>query len=171
MQMATMCPTAPQMSCSMASPCRRKTITTSPTACVGAGRLALRPLRSVVSGRNRHRPARPPESACRSAAASGAIIRSSKVFEALSHGTTNPWGHDWDEHGELFFVNTVNGHLWHMIPGAHFTRSHTIDPNPYVYELIDQHADHWHFDTGKGWTASRDGAANGLGGGHAHGAR
>ena len=56
----------------------------------------------------------------------------SQVFEALSHGTTNPWGHDWDAHGELFFVNTVNGHLWHMIPGAHFTRSHTLDPHPHV---------------------------------------
>ena len=38
----------------------------------------------------------------------------------------------------MFFVNTVNGHLWHMIPGAHYTRPHTMDPNPHVYELIDQ---------------------------------
>jgi putative membrane-bound dehydrogenase-like protein len=91
-----------------------------------------------------------------------------KVFEALSSGTTNPWGHDWDENGELFFVNTVNGHLWHGITGAHFTRPHTLDANPHAYGLIDQHADHYHFDTGKGWQASRDGAANDLGGGHAH---
>ena len=53
-----------------------------------------------------------------------------KRFEVLSHGTTNPWGHDWNALGELFFINTVNGHLWHMIPGAHFVRPHTIDPNP-----------------------------------------
>jgi putative membrane-bound dehydrogenase-like protein len=91
-----------------------------------------------------------------------------KVFEALTSGTTNPWGHDWDENGELFFVNTVNGHLWHGITGAHFTRPHTLDPNGHVYGLIDQHADHYHFDTGKGWQASRNGAANDLGGGHAH---
>lgn len=52
------------------------------------------------------------------------------IFEALTHGTTNPWGHDWDEFGELFFVNTVNGHLWHAFPGAHFTRPHTLDPMP-----------------------------------------
>lgn len=91
-----------------------------------------------------------------------------KTVEALCHGTTNPWGHDWDEHGEGFFINTVNGHLWHLIPGAHFMRPHTLDPNPHSYALIDQHADHWHFDTGKGWAASRDGAANDLGGGHAH---
>src|SRR5438552_4816214 len=91
-----------------------------------------------------------------------------KVVEVLSSGTTNPWGHDWNEHGELFFINTVNGHLWHDFAGAHFVRPHTIDPNPRAYELIDQHADHWHFDTANGWQKSRDGAANDLGGGHAH---
>ena len=91
-----------------------------------------------------------------------------KVVEVLSAGTTNPWGHDWDQHGELFFVNTVNGHLWHGITGAHYERPHTLDPNPAVYALIDHHADHWHFDTGQGWKASRDGVANNLGGGHAH---
>ncbi|NBV20795.1 MAG: hypothetical protein EBS05_02205 [Proteobacteria bacterium] len=91
-----------------------------------------------------------------------------KVFEALSSGTTNPWGHDWDDHGELFFINTVNGHLWHGITGAHYVRPHTIDPNPRTYALIDQHADHWHFDTASDWTKSRDGAADAFGGGHAH---
>ena len=91
-----------------------------------------------------------------------------KIVEVLTHGTTNPWGHDWDEHGEGFFINTVNGHLWHLIPGAHLMRPHTLDPNPHSYALIDQHADHWHFDTGKGWAASRDGSADELGGGHAH---
>jgi len=91
-----------------------------------------------------------------------------KVVEALSSGTTNPWGHDWNENGELFFINTVNGHLWHHFAGAHFVRPHTIDPNPRAYALIDQHADHWHFDTANGWQKSRDGMANDLGGGHAH---
>jgi putative membrane-bound dehydrogenase-like protein len=91
-----------------------------------------------------------------------------KVFEALSAGTTNPWGHDWDEHGELFFINTVNGQLWHGIAGAHYVRPHTIDPNPRAYANIDQHADHWHFDTTQDWTKSRRGVANALGGGHAH---
>ena len=40
-----------------------------------------------------------------------------KRFEVLAHGTTNPWGHDWNALGEAFFINTVNGHLWHVIPG------------------------------------------------------
>lgn len=91
-----------------------------------------------------------------------------KHFEVLCHGTTNPWGHDWNEFGDGFFINTVNGHLWHLIPGAHFDRPFTLDPNPHVYELIDMHADHWHFDTTGKWNESRDGAANDFGGGHAH---
>ncbi len=91
-----------------------------------------------------------------------------KTVEVLTTGTTNPWGHDWNDLGELFFVNTVNGHLWQMIPGAHFTRPFTLDPNQRTYRLIDFHADHWHFDTGESWTKSRDGAANEFGGGHSH---
>ncbi len=91
-----------------------------------------------------------------------------KVVEALSCGTTNPWGHDWNEHGELFFINTVNGHLWHDFAGAHFVRPHTIDPNPRAYALIDQHADHWHFNTAEGWSKSRADKADAYGGGHAH---
>ncbi len=89
-------------------------------------------------------------------------------YEVLTTGTTNPWGHDWNEVGEMFFVNTVNGHLWQMIPGVHFTRPFTLDPNPRTYELIDFHADHWHFDTTGAWHESRDGVANSFGGGHAH---
>ena len=89
-------------------------------------------------------------------------------FEVVCHGTTNPWGHDWNAFGDGFFINTVNGHLWQIIPGAHHPRNATLDPNPQAYELIDMHADHWHFDTGGGWQKSRDGVANDLGGGHAH---
>lgn len=93
-----------------------------------------------------------------------------KRVEALTHGTTNPWGHDWNEFGEAFFVNTVNGHLWHAVAGSHFVRPHTIDPNPRAYLLIDQHADHWHWDHSKDWTDSRKvtGEHDLRGGGHAH---
>lgn len=89
-------------------------------------------------------------------------------FEVLCHGTTNPWGHDWNSFGDGFFINTVTGHLWQMIPGARYPRHGTLDPNPHVYEPIEMHADHWHFDTRGGWQKSRDGAADDLGGGHAH---
>ncbi len=93
-----------------------------------------------------------------------------KRFEMLAHGTTNPWGHDWNALGEAFFINTVNGHLWHLIPGAHFTRPHTIEPNPRAYALIDQHADHYHWDNSRPLTyGSKVGPEDArLGGGHAH---
>lgn len=88
--------------------------------------------------------------------------------EVVCHGTTNPWGHDWDKHGELFFTNTVIGHLWHALPGAHFKESFGESMNPDVYQRIDMVADHYHFDTRGTWSESRDGKANDLGGGHAH---
>lgn len=93
-----------------------------------------------------------------------------KIYEPVAHGTTNPWGMDWDKNGEGFFINTVIGHFWHLIPGAHYKRMHGEDPYPYVYGQIEQHADHYHWDTGKKWSDTRDGAGltDTLGGGHAH---
>ena len=89
-----------------------------------------------------------------------------RLVEVLTHGTTNPWGHDWDANGEMFFINTVTGHLWHLIHGAHLVDSNT--PNPLIYEKLDTIADHYHYDRGGKWSDSRDGKANHLGGGHAH---
>ncbi len=92
------------------------------------------------------------------------------TFEIVCHGTTNPWGMDYNDFGEMFFTNNVIGHLWHVIPGAHYKRMHGEDFNPHLYELIDQHADHYHWDTGQNWTDSRDavGPHGELGGGHSH---
>lgn len=91
-----------------------------------------------------------------------------KVFEVVCHGTTNPWGLDYNEHGQFFMTNNVIGHLWHIVPGAHYHRMYGEDFNPYVYGLIDQTADHYHWDKKGTWSASRDGVANDLGGGHSH---
>lgn len=91
-----------------------------------------------------------------------------QVVETLVAGTTNPWGHDFNAVGDGFFINTVNGHFWNLIHGAHYTRPFTLDPNRQTFQLIDTHADHWHFDTGGAWHESRDGVANEYGGGHAH---
>ena len=89
-----------------------------------------------------------------------------EIVEVLTHGTTNPWGHDWDANGEMFFINTVTGHLWHLIHGAHLMDSSTL--NPLVYEKLDTIADHYHYDRSGKWSDSRDGKANSFGGGHAH---
>jgi putative membrane-bound dehydrogenase-like protein len=93
-----------------------------------------------------------------------------RIFEPYCHGTTNPWGSDWTKDHELLFINTVIGHAWQGIHGAHFKRMHGQDPYPFVYELIDQHADHYHWDTGKKWNDANGGrgGAEVFGGGHAH---
>jgi putative membrane-bound dehydrogenase-like protein len=96
-----------------------------------------------------------------------------KVFETVAHGGTNSWGHDWNADGELFMINTVIGHLWHVIPGAYYRRMFGTHLNPHVYEVIEQTADHFHWDTGaENWSDIRKlgvtGKTDSLGGGHAH---
>lgn len=94
-----------------------------------------------------------------------------RAVEEVCTGTTNPWGHDWDEHGELFFINTVIGHLWYAMPGAHYRRMFGADRNPYVYQLIEQTADHFHWDTTEAWNEAKKGVSQSTdqaGGGHAH---
>lgn len=95
-----------------------------------------------------------------------------KVFETVAHGGTNSWGHDWNADGELFMINTVIGHLWHVIPGAYYRRMFGTHLNPNVYEVIEQTADHFHWDTGaEKWSDIRSGISSRtleLGGGHAH---
>ncbi|HET6324891.1 MAG TPA: PVC-type heme-binding CxxCH protein, partial [Planctomycetaceae bacterium] len=95
-----------------------------------------------------------------------------KIFEVVCRGTTNPWGMDWNEQGELFFINTVIGHLWHAVPGAHFQRMYGEDDNPHVYQLLGQTADHFHWDTAEHWSDIRkigvSPTTDQAGGGHAH---
>ncbi|HUG69696.1 MAG TPA: PVC-type heme-binding CxxCH protein [Pirellulaceae bacterium] len=93
-------------------------------------------------------------------------------FEIVCSGTTNPWGMDWDDHGQMFFINTVIGHLWHVIPGAYYQRMFGEHFDSHVYQLLPQTADHYHWDTSEAWhdikklgvTPTTDEA----GGGHAH---
>ncbi len=91
-----------------------------------------------------------------------------QVVEVVCYGTTNPWGLDFNADGQFFMTNNVQGHLWHVMPGAHFKRMYGQDFNPHLYELMDMTADHYHWDTNRKWNESRDGVANDLGGGHSH---
>lgn len=95
-----------------------------------------------------------------------------KIFEAVCHGTTNPWGFDWNAEGELFFINTVIGHLFHGVQGAHLQRMFGEDFNPYLYELIGPTSDHFHWDTAELWHDIRKlgvtPTTDQAGGGHAH---
>jgi len=91
-----------------------------------------------------------------------------KIFEAVAHGTTNPFGLDYDEYGELFITNCVIKHLFHVIPGAHHDRMYGQDINPHSYALMSSVADYIHW-AGGDWTTSRSGKEHSdAGGGHAH---
>jgi putative membrane-bound dehydrogenase-like protein len=91
------------------------------------------------------------------------------TFEVFAWGTTNPWGLDFDDDGELFITNCVIKHLFHVPQGAHFVRMYGQDLNPHTYGLMESCADHIHW-AGGDWTTSRGGmGAHGeSGGGHAH---
>ncbi len=96
-----------------------------------------------------------------------------KKFEVVAEGGTNPWGFDYDEHGEMFMINTVIGHLFHIVPGARFRRMYGSHFNPHTYQVIEQTADHIHWDLGEPHTAAsrKEGLSSGTdaaGGGHAH---
>ncbi len=109
-------------------------------------------------------------------AVNGAIWRyhpTRDIFEVVCQGTTNPWGLDWDKHGQAFFINTVIGHLWHVVPGAHYQRMYGQDPGAAnFYDLIPQTADHYHWDTREVWSDIRTlgvtATTDRSGGGHAH---
>ena len=96
-----------------------------------------------------------------------------KIFEVVATGTTNPFGLDWDRHGEMFITNCVIDHLWHFVPGGRYQRMYGDDPHRYTYELMGPASDHKHWGGGD-WTSSRanDGTVEQIhsvaGGGHAH---
>lgn len=90
------------------------------------------------------------------------------TFEVVAHGTTNPWGLDWNDHGQAFFTNCVIAHLWHLIPGARYQRMFGQDFNEHAYELMPAASKFFHW-SGKDWTKARGGKEHdSLGGGHAH---
>ncbi len=91
------------------------------------------------------------------------------VFEAVAYGTTNPWGIDFDEFGQIFITNCVIAHLWHAIPGGHMVRMYGQDLNPHTYGLLQSCSDHLHWAGGH-WTESRGNKPEHsvAGGGHAH---
>lgn len=96
-----------------------------------------------------------------------------RAVEVFCEGGTNAWGMDWNAEGELFWTNTVIGHLWHGIRGAYYERMFGSHRNPHLYEYIKQTADHYHFDIGtEKWSDIRSKpmstATDTLGGGHAH---
>ncbi len=90
-----------------------------------------------------------------------------REFEVFAHGTSNPWGIDFNDYGHLFMTACVIPHLYHVIQGARFQRQAGEHFNPYTYDDIKTHGDHVHWVGEHGPHAGnlRSGEA---GGGHAH---
>ncbi len=87
-------------------------------------------------------------------------------FEVFAHGTSNPWGLDFDSKGELFIEACVIPHLYHLAQGGRYQRQAGQHFNPYTYDDIKTIADHVHYI---GQTPhSGNGRSDAAGGGHAH---
>ncbi len=88
-------------------------------------------------------------------------------FEVFAHGSSNPWGVDFDQYGEAFCTACVIPHLYHIIPGGRFERQAGEHFNKHTYDDIKTIARHRHF-TGGQWNNDDRKASADLGGGHAH---
>lgn len=110
-------------------------------------------------------------------------------FEVFAEGTSNPWGFDFDENGQLIEEACVIPHLFHMVQGGRYHRQggahYAVGPeeaarfaakkegktdktlHPFIYDDIKTIADHAHFRGGQ-WTDKDRVASDDLGGGHAH---
>jgi len=90
------------------------------------------------------------------------------VWEPVVDGTTNPWGIDWNDHGDAFISNCVNPHLYHVIPGAHYEPGRGRKSSQYAFERIPTIADHVHWSGKNIRAAIGSEAEHAAGGGHAH---
>ncbi|MFU7561723.1 PVC-type heme-binding CxxCH protein [Roseiconus sp. JC912] len=99
-------------------------------------------------------------------------------FEVFAHGTSNPWGVDFNDEGDWFVTACVIPHLYHIIQGARYQRQAGNHFNSYTYDDIKTIADHAHY-TGniashafwgdnKTTKPSAPIGTSLLGGGHAH---
>jgi len=87
-------------------------------------------------------------------------------FEVFAHGTSNPWGVDFDDHGQAVLTACVIPHLFHVIQGGRYHRQAGEHFNKHTYQDIKTIADHVH------WVGALPHAGNNrsdaAGGGHAH---
>jgi len=88
-------------------------------------------------------------------------------FEVFAEGTSNPWGIDFNDHGQAFCTACVIPHLFHIVQGARYQRQAGNHFNPFTYADIPTIADHLHF-LGNQWNNDDRKRSDDLGGGHAH---
>ncbi len=88
------------------------------------------------------------------------------IFEVFCNGTSNPWGIDFDAHGQAFLTSCVIPHLYQVIPGARYERQAGPHFNPFTYDDIKTIADHRHYLGAN--PHGGNGRSDAAGGGHAH---
>jgi putative membrane-bound dehydrogenase-like protein len=88
-------------------------------------------------------------------------------FEVFAHGTSNPWGVDFNDHGDCFLTCCVIPHLFHVIQGARYLRQGGTHFNPHTYADIQTIANHRHW-VGNQWNDFDRAKSDASGGGHAH---
>ncbi len=88
------------------------------------------------------------------------------TFEVFAHGTSNPWGLDYNATGDFFIEACVIPHMWHIVQGGRYARQAGKHVNDYTYDDIKTIAKHRHYagPTPHGGNGRSDSA----GGGHAH---
>lgn len=67
-----------------------------------------------------------------------------QTFEVFARGLSNPWGFDFDDHGQGFATCCVIPHLFHVVQGGVYHKQSRPHVNPYVYDDIKTIRDHTH---------------------------
>jgi putative membrane-bound dehydrogenase-like protein len=66
-------------------------------------------------------------------------------FDVFAHGTSNPWGVDFNDRGQCFLTACVIPHLYHVIQGGRYQRQGGTHFNVHTYDDIKTIADHLHY--------------------------
>lgn len=67
-----------------------------------------------------------------------------KTFEVFARGLSNPWGFDFNDHGQAFATCCVIPHLFHVVQGGVFHKQSRPHVNPHIYDDIKTIRDHSH---------------------------
>ncbi|MCA9259777.1 MAG: c-type cytochrome, partial [Planctomycetales bacterium] len=98
-----------------------------------------------------------------------------RKFEVFAWGTSNPWGVDFDDHGQAFITACVIPHLYHVVHNGRYQRQAGRHFDPFAFDDIKTIADHAHYAgniADHAWwgrdEAHTSESTLAAGGGHAH---
>ncbi len=73
-----------------------------------------------------------------------------KQFGVFAEGTSNPWGLDFDQHGQLFVCACVIPHAYHIVGGGYYRRQAGQGSRPFAFGELQEICDHI-FHKESGW--------------------